>query len=248
MTNPDNFVAHRHALIRLSLHVPALAAAWSLTRERRYAAHAAAHLRAWFLDEKTRMNPNLLYAQAISGRFTGRGIGIIDTLHLVEVVRAIAVLERAEALTAAERDGVRAWFDRVPDLDDHARVRAGRARCEEQPRHLLGDAGRRVRPLHGSSGLDRVLPRPLQDRDRPRPDRRRRQLPGRAAQDQALRLFPLQPRRDGHRLPDPVDERRRLMAVRDARRPRRREGPVLPRALHRRQARVEVSSRRHVLR
>src|SRR5688572_4557979 len=25
MTNPDNFVAHRHALIRLSLHVPALA-------------------------------------------------------------------------------------------------------------------------------------------------------------------------------------------------------------------------------
>ena len=32
------------------------------------------------------MNPNLLYAQAISGRFTGRGIGIIDTLHLVEVV------------------------------------------------------------------------------------------------------------------------------------------------------------------
>src|SRR5688572_33070182 len=33
MTNPDNFVAHRHALIRLSLHVPALAAAWRLTNE-----------------------------------------------------------------------------------------------------------------------------------------------------------------------------------------------------------------------
>ena len=28
MSNPDNFVAHRHAMIRLSLQVPALAAAW----------------------------------------------------------------------------------------------------------------------------------------------------------------------------------------------------------------------------
>ncbi len=34
------------------------------------------------------MNPNLQYAQAIKGRFTGRGTGIIDTLHLVEVARA----------------------------------------------------------------------------------------------------------------------------------------------------------------
>ena len=34
------------------------------------------------------MNPNLQYAQAIQGRFTGRGTGIIDTLHLVEVARA----------------------------------------------------------------------------------------------------------------------------------------------------------------
>jgi hypothetical protein len=112
MTNPDNFVRHRHALIRLSLHVPALAAAWTLTRHRRYAAHAVTHLRAWFVDEQTRMNPNLLYAQAIKGRFTGRGIGIIDTLHLVEVVRAIGFLEQAGALTGENRDGVRSWFDR----------------------------------------------------------------------------------------------------------------------------------------
>ena len=45
MSNPDNFVAHRHAMIRLSLQVPALAAAWMLTKEEPYAAHAAKHLR-----------------------------------------------------------------------------------------------------------------------------------------------------------------------------------------------------------
>ena len=110
MSNPDNFNAHRHALIRLSLQVPALAAAWLLTRDKRYAAHAAAHLRAWFLDPATLMNPNLQYAQAIHGITTGRGIGIIDTIHLVEVVRSIPALEEAEAISQDEGAGLRKWF------------------------------------------------------------------------------------------------------------------------------------------
>jgi hypothetical protein len=112
MTNPDNFVAHRHALIRLSLHIPALAAAWLLTQDRRFAEHAVRHLRAWFVDEQTRMNPDLLYAQAIKGRVTGRGIGIIDTLHLVEVVRATAALEQTDGLKDADNQAIRQWFDR----------------------------------------------------------------------------------------------------------------------------------------
>jgi len=112
MTNPDNFVAHRHALIRLSLQVPALAAAWLLTNDRRFAEHAARHLRAWFVDDATRMNPHLLYAQAIRGRVTGRGIGIIDTLHLVEVARAISTLDARGGLNAADGKAIRTWFDR----------------------------------------------------------------------------------------------------------------------------------------
>ena len=111
-TNPDNFVAHRHALIRLSVHVPALAAAWVLTRQDRYAEHAARHLRAWFVDHATFMEPHLLYAQAIMGRVTGRGIGIIDTLHLVEVARAIARLEPSRALPPDDREITRKWFAR----------------------------------------------------------------------------------------------------------------------------------------
>lgn len=111
MSNPDNFTAHRHALIRLSLQVPALTAAWRLTRDPRYAAHAAKHLRAWFLDAATLMHPNLQYSQAIHGLATGRGTGIIDTIHLVEVVRSIPFLEHSGALAPAELRGLRAWFD-----------------------------------------------------------------------------------------------------------------------------------------
>ena len=110
MSNPENFVEHRKALMRLSVQVPALAAAWKLTHEERHAVAAGRHLRAWFVDEATRMNPSLQYAQAIHGRFTGRGTGIIDTIHLVEVARAIETLDGSPALTRKERDAVQGWF------------------------------------------------------------------------------------------------------------------------------------------
>ncbi|PYP60640.1 MAG: alginate lyase [Gemmatimonadetes bacterium] len=108
-TNPANFVAHRDAMRRLSQIVPALVAAYQLTRDARYARHAAAHLRAWFVDDATRMNPSLLYAQAIEGRATGRGTGLIDTIHLVEVARAAWVLEHLGYRDPALA-GTREWF------------------------------------------------------------------------------------------------------------------------------------------
>jgi hypothetical protein len=110
MTNPDNFVEHRKFLMKLSVQVPALAAAWKLTKTRRYSEHAAAHVRAWFVDEATRMNPNLQYAQAIHGRTTGRGTGVIDTIHLVEVARAIPLLAESGALSAHDFDATKTWF------------------------------------------------------------------------------------------------------------------------------------------
>jgi hypothetical protein len=56
------------------------------------------------------MAPHLRYAQAIHGLTTGRPQGVIDTLHLVEVARAIEVLDVSPALSLDERDAVRGWF------------------------------------------------------------------------------------------------------------------------------------------
>jgi hypothetical protein len=110
VSNPNNFNDHRLALIRLSIQVPALAAAWQLTHKTKYVEHATLHLRAWFLDPASMMNPNLQYAQAVRNLNTGRNWGIIDTLHLVEVARAIPVFEKANALTIEESAGVQKWF------------------------------------------------------------------------------------------------------------------------------------------
>jgi Alginate lyase len=112
LSNPDKFDAHRDVMIALSLAVPALAAAFKVSGKRPYAQHAARHLDAWFVNTATRMNPNLNFAQAIIGVNTGRGIGVIDTLHLVEVARAVAVLESAHParFRLANAAAIKQWF------------------------------------------------------------------------------------------------------------------------------------------
>jgi hypothetical protein len=108
-SNPDNFNDHRKAMIALSIQMPALTAAWLLTRDRRYGSHAADHLRAWFITPETRMNPNLEYSQGVHGVSTGRSYGIIDTLHLVEVARAASIVAPT-MLERSEQDALHVWF------------------------------------------------------------------------------------------------------------------------------------------
>jgi len=108
--NPAAFVAHRDALLNLSIQAPALAAAFSLTKEERYAEQAVRHLRAWFVDPATRMTPSLLYAQTVLPAKAGRPEGIIETVHLAEVAQAIPFLAHSEALAKPDLDALQNWF------------------------------------------------------------------------------------------------------------------------------------------
>jgi hypothetical protein len=109
-SNPDTFQEHRRAMVRLARGVGALGAAFKLTGDGKYADAAAAHLRAWFVAPETRMNPSLRYSQAILGSVTGRGVGIIDTIHLIEVSAAIEVLSARGGLAPADAGPIKAWF------------------------------------------------------------------------------------------------------------------------------------------
>jgi len=67
-------------------------------------------LRVFFLDETTRMNPSLQYAQAVLGSSTGTSYGVIDSLHLAEVPVAVRFLEKSPALPPAVDRGLKQWF------------------------------------------------------------------------------------------------------------------------------------------
>ncbi|NER17855.1 alginate lyase family protein [Spongiivirga citrea] len=110
VTNPNNFTAHREAMIRFSQISGALASAYIITKNEEYVRLLLPHLKAWFIDEATYMNPNLLYGQAISGRVTGRGIGIIDTIHLMEVAKAIMAIENSSVVAENDLVKMKEWF------------------------------------------------------------------------------------------------------------------------------------------
>lgn len=109
-SNPNNFHSHRLILRNMRTHVAHLAAAYKVTGDDVYAVKAVQFLREFFLDQATRMNPHLLYAQAIPGICSGRGIGIIDTLHLIDVPVAIETLKNSEAMTEQIYMGLKQWF------------------------------------------------------------------------------------------------------------------------------------------
>jgi hypothetical protein len=101
-------------LVQLNKAALTLALAYALTDDRekaeRYAKKAASFLRAWFLDPKTRMNPNLNFGQLEPGQSEGRHYGIIETRGLVNVVDAAGLIEGSPAWTAQDGKGLRDWF------------------------------------------------------------------------------------------------------------------------------------------
>lgn len=108
--NPAAYSQHRDALIGMNGVVGACVAAWRLTGEKQYATHAMQHLRAWFVDAATRMEPNLDHACCVPGSATGTYRGVEDTITLAETIRAASFLCSYNGVaTDEEAAGLRTW-------------------------------------------------------------------------------------------------------------------------------------------
>lgn len=104
--NPARFVANRNDLGAMCSATLALGMGAYLSKDKRCGDHGSRILSTWFVDPKTRMNPNLEYGQAVRGHNTGRGIGVIDTVSLIHCAQGILLLE----LTGYDAGPVRRWF------------------------------------------------------------------------------------------------------------------------------------------
>ena len=110
--NPErDQTSDRRRLDNLVKGVKTLALGYFFTGRDDYAAHAARLLRAWFLDDTTRMNPHLRYAQAVPGRNLGRAVGIIETHNLPELVDAAGLLGLSKSWRSEDQRGLQKWFD-----------------------------------------------------------------------------------------------------------------------------------------
>jgi len=102
-------------IVRMVGSVETLALGGFLTGESAYGEAAARWLRVWFLDDATRMNPSMRFAQIIPGWTEPRGTGIIESRQLMRVVDAALLLDGTPAWPAADQAALRAWFGRLVD-------------------------------------------------------------------------------------------------------------------------------------
>jgi Alginate lyase len=86
-----------------------LALGYYVLGDEKYADKATLLLRTWFIDPRTRMNPNLQYAQAVKGHNDGRGTGLIETRSIGNVVDAVGLLAGSRAWTDADQRAMNTW-------------------------------------------------------------------------------------------------------------------------------------------
>jgi len=108
---PDRFSANRTALNSMSNAVFALGAASYLFDDARYAQRAALLLNTWFVNPRTRMNPNLDHAQGIRNWNTGQPAGIIEGRALIRAIQGMEFLAQTGDWDAKEQLAVRKWFE-----------------------------------------------------------------------------------------------------------------------------------------
>jgi hypothetical protein len=109
--NPEiSKITDRDNLGRLGGAVTTLSLAYAYTGREEYATHAARLMRVWFLGPATRMNPHLTFGQYIPGINQGRGIGIIETRSLPDMLDGIILISSSPAWTRADEDRLQAWM------------------------------------------------------------------------------------------------------------------------------------------
>lgn len=132
VVNPETEQYDRSAFVAMADHVDTLTFAYACTGEERFAEKAAIFLRTWFLDPRTGMRPNMLFAQYIPGdkvatpwkqypaRFVpgveGRkGIyvsfgGVIEDVSLIPLTDCFRLLRRSRHWSDSDESGMRTWY------------------------------------------------------------------------------------------------------------------------------------------
>ncbi len=90
--------------------VELLTQAFQKTKNEKYAAFASQLIKTWFIDPKTKQNPNLNFSQGIPGINTGRGIGIIETRFLIKITDAAQKLQASTHWRKSDHQALKIWF------------------------------------------------------------------------------------------------------------------------------------------
>jgi hypothetical protein len=119
--NPDRVVADKIALDSTCDAIFTLGAASFFLDDPRYGRHAARLINAFFLNPKTRMNPNLEHSEAIRGVNDSRG-GSIEGRVFVRALQGMEFLAQSGQWDAREAAATHKWFEEYLRWLEHSKV------------------------------------------------------------------------------------------------------------------------------
>lgn len=101
--------------------------AYYFSENEAYAKKALTLIKAWFLDEATKMNPNFNYGQSIPGKTEGRKFGIIEFERVIEVLKCLELLKKRKVLDDKTDAGMNAWLTTYADWLQNSEMGRGEA-------------------------------------------------------------------------------------------------------------------------
>ncbi len=88
-----------------------LAFAYYFSGNQKYAEKGSSWIRSWFLDKKTKMNPNLEYAQSVPGNSNGRRSGILDGRIIPQrILDSIIIFSKSKYWTEKDNKEMNTWL------------------------------------------------------------------------------------------------------------------------------------------
>ena len=115
-TNPEvDTIPDARSMHEMAKKVRILSVAYYLTDNASYASKASELLRIWFLDNETRMNPNLEHSEVKPGINNGSHSGIMSGIYLLDVPDAVELIHDSGAWSKQDQNGIELWFSRYLD-------------------------------------------------------------------------------------------------------------------------------------
>ncbi|MEM0994057.1 MAG: alginate lyase family protein [Bacteroidota bacterium] len=110
--NPETRGNHtdKERIAKLWKVLSQLTFAFYYSNEPKYAEKAKELLRIWFVEEATKVNPNINYGQGVPGMTEGRPFGIIEWTGIDEVVNALQILEQRGMLEEDLKTEMQLWL------------------------------------------------------------------------------------------------------------------------------------------
>ncbi len=111
-TNPDSQslqYSDRQRIGAFGRNTETLALAYYLTGNEKYAKKAAELLRVWFLNEETKMNPNVNHSQIRLGHNNGTKSGVLDGRLMIHAFEGALLIKGSSALSDTEQKELKQW-------------------------------------------------------------------------------------------------------------------------------------------